>query len=241
GFAVLNRGELEALRAGVGDEAVDVSLGDYRDSLPVLSELACRGTAVRLRAPAWELTLANWAAGVGCPPPNATAPKARFSITEREAFAPPGSVRYRGRRLQLCEDGDAVTFGAVRRAQAVVRDERGRPGYWLGNGPTVVEVHNGTGTAAAVRFRAEGRCGPANPLAGRRTLRYRLGGQEGRQVLGPAGWQADVTLGLAPGRNELVLWVEEPAVPPTAPQGVTLLLWLTDLRLEVGPSPALAE
>ncbi|HZY91047.1 MAG TPA: hypothetical protein VFE78_39860, partial [Gemmataceae bacterium] len=163
GFAVLNRGELEALRAGVGDEAVDVSLGDYRDSLPVLSELACRGTAVRLRAPAWELTLANWAAGVGCPPPNAMAPKARFSITEREAFAPPGSVRYRGRRLQLCEDGDAVTFGAVRRAQAVVRDERGRPGYWLGNAPTVVEVHNGTGAAAAVRFRAEGRCGPANP------------------------------------------------------------------------------
>ncbi len=209
--------------------------------MPVLSELACHGAPVRLRPPAWERTQANWAAVVGCPPPDLAAPKARFSITERGAFAPPGSVRYRGRRLQLCEDGDRVTFLGFPKPQLLVWDERHRPGLYLGNAPAVLTIHNGTGTPRAVRFRAEGRCGPANPDVSRRTLCHRLGSQEGRQVLGPAGWRAEVVLELAPGPNQFSLWVEEPALPPVPPPGPVLLLWLTDLRLEVTPSPALAR
>lgn len=237
---VVRHGEMTALRERVGGEAVDVALGDWRDSLPVLSELACHGTAVQLRSPAWERTLANWAAFVGCPPPDAAAPKARYSLTGPGDFAPPGSVRYRGRRLQLCEDGEAVSFVGAPAGQPLAWDERGRPLYWLGNAPTVLVINNGTGTAASVRFRAEARCGPANPDLSRRTLRHRLGAQEGRQVLGPAGWQAEVLLELAPGLNQLSLWVEEPAVPP-AP-GAVLLLWLTDLRLEAAPAaPAVAR
>jgi hypothetical protein len=239
---VLTSGEFAALRDRVAGQAVDVCLGDLGDSLPVLSELACRGVAVRLRSPAWERTLANWAAVVGCPPPDAAAPKARFSITEREAFAPPGAVRYRGRRLQLCEDGGAVTFVGFGKAEALVWDERHRPGLWLGNAPAVVTVHNGSGTPRAVRLRAEGRCGPANPDVSRRTLRHRLGDQEGRQMLGPSGWQVDIVLELAPGLNRLSLWVEEPASPPVPPPGPVLLLWLTDLRLEAVPAaPAVAR
>ncbi len=229
---VVTSGEFGALRERVGDEPVDVALGDLCDALPVLSELAGRGVAVRLRPPAWERTLANWAAFVGCPAPDAAAPKARYSITERGAFAPPGSVRYQGRRLQLCEDGDAVTFVGAAQAQALGWDGQRGPGLWLGNAPTVVTIHNGSGTPVAVRFRAEGHPGPASPDLSRRTLRHRLGAQEGRQVLGPAGWQADMVLELAPGLNQLSLRVEEPAAAP-GPPGPVLLLYLTDLRLEV--------
>ncbi len=211
-------------------------MADYRDSLLVLSELAGRGVAVQVRSPAWERTLADWAAFAGCPRTCPAAPKARYSIMERGAYTPPGSVRCRGRRLQLCEDGGAVTFVGAAQVQAAVLDERGRTGYWLGDAPAVVTIHNGTGTAAAVRFRAEGRPGPANPDTSRRTLRHRLGAQEGRQALGPAGWQAEIMLELAPGLNQLSLRVEESA-PEAGP-----LLWLTDLRLEAPPAaPAVAR
>jgi hypothetical protein len=236
---VVSRGEIEAIRDQIGDQTVDVSLHDFPDSLTVLSELACRNTPVLLRSPAWERTLKNWAIGVGCPLPTGLPPKGRFSLVEKEAYAPPGTVRYCGRRLKLCEDGKAIAFVGVHDAQVMVWDEQHRLGFYVGNRPTVVDIHNGTGKAADIHFLAEGRCGSApGPDPSRRTLHFRLEDQEGSAVLGPSGWQADVPLRLPPGLHRLELWVEEPAAPAPPGQPVLLLL-LTNLRLE--PPPAVRQ
>src|SRR4029078_13439118 len=121
----------------------------------ILAELASQGTKVLLRSPAWERTLANWARFVGCPAPANLPPKGRFSIVEVTAFAPPGTVRFQGRRLKLVEDSTAVTFVAVRKAQAMCRDQFSRPGFWMGAAPTLFDLHNGTGAEVAIRFDAE--------------------------------------------------------------------------------------
>ena len=228
---VLTMSEVEAVRDRVGAHSVDVYLGDWPESLAVVSELGCHGTRVVLRSPAWERTLANWAAYGGYTRP-ADLPKAPFSIVERGAFAPPGTVRYRGKLLKLCEDGNAITFLGFHHPEAMVCLEQRVPGLWLGNGATVVDIYNGTGTTASVHFRADTVCGPAHPDPSKRTLRYSLGSQEGSQLLGPAGWHVDLPLELAPGLNQLTLSVAEPAQGSDTSRAPVLLLFLTKLRLE---------
>jgi hypothetical protein len=224
GPVVLTRGDLEAVRRLTAGGPVDVCLAHFCDSLAVLAELGGREDALRLRPPAWEWTLANWAANVGCPSP-AGAPKARFSLVERGAFAPPGTVRYRGARLKLCEDSAAVTFLGYGPPQAVAEDDGRGPGLWAGATPAVLGIHNGTGATAAVSFRAEGIPGPG---AGGGRLRYRLGDQEGALPLAPAGGPVVIPLRLAPGRHRLTLTAEPAAgAGPPDPDRLVRLAGLT--------------
>jgi hypothetical protein len=220
--AVFRQSELARLRALVGPEPVDVCLGDPGDGLIAIAELACQGVAVRLHSPAWERTLKNWALGVGYVEPPRP-PKARFQLVEGGAYAPPGSVRYRSGRFQLLEDGSAVTFRALQ-ARANAWDEHRRPGFYQGPAPTTLEICNGTGRTAAVRFLAEGRPLPG-PLPGPRTIRYQFGDQKGEAVLGTGGGPLALPLTVPPGVHVLSLAAEGPAGQQD------LLLWLTNLRL----------
>jgi hypothetical protein len=223
---VLTRSEIETIRDRVGDQAIDVSLGDWPEALAVITELGCHGTRVVLRSPAWERTLANWAAYGGYSRP-ADLAKTPFSIVERDAFAPTGTVRYCGKLLKLCADASAVTFFGYHNAEAMAWVGQRTPGLWLGNRPVIVDIYNGTGNTAFLHFLAESHCGPGSPEISTRTLVYSLGYQEGSRVLGPAGWTVDLPLEIAPGLNQLVLSVAEPAA--TAPP--QLLLLVTKLRL----------
>jgi hypothetical protein len=243
---VVRRSEVEAMRQIIGTQTVDVCLGECCDGCVVLTELGCHGTRLQLHEPAWGRTVAAWfgcATGVmrGAPP----SPKGHFSIVERDAYAPPGTERYRGSRLKLCEDGDAVTFREVKASQgllSLVWDEQRRPGFWQGHAPSSIEICNGTGRAAAVRFRAEGRpVGFANPDVRSRTVHYRFGGEEHVQVLSPSsGWQIDLPLEVPPGSHCLELWVSDPVTVPPAPGQPEMLLWVTNLGLCPAPAATVA-
>jgi hypothetical protein len=234
---VVRQSDAEAIRAVTGTEAIDVVLGHFGDNHVVLSELAARGVPVRFRPPSWERSLKNWAGVVGCPEPDLLLPKARFSLVERNAYAPPGTERWVGARLKLIEDRAAVTVLGVAGAQEMTWDPEWRPGVWVGNAPTTFLIHNGTGRPQAVRLCGLTSAGPAHPDRDRRTLAYRLGDQTGRLSL-PAENTAAIPLRLAPGLNKVELHVEEAADPPPKPGQPVALLNFRSWRIEpAGPGP----
>src|SRR5262249_45021015 len=100
---VMLRSECEAIRRCVGDEPVDTWVGDLCDSCLVVQEFSCKGYDVRLGWPAYERTLNNYAALCRCPRPTYPPDKARYSIVEANAYAPPGTVVYQGRRFKVIE------------------------------------------------------------------------------------------------------------------------------------------
>lgn len=219
---VIRASDGQAVRAAVGTDAVDVAVGHYADNHFALAELVAQGVEVRIRPPAWDRALMNWANVVGCPAPDLLAPKARFALVEKGAWAPPGTERYVGRRLKLVEDRDAVTVLGVAGTQEMTWDGEWRPGVWIGNTPTTFLIHNGTGARQAVKLLAQTSAGPAHPDRDRRTLRYRLGGQTGTLSL-PKENDAAIPLDLEPGLNRVELSVDEVADPPKPKQPVPLL------------------
>jgi hypothetical protein len=232
---VVRQSDAEAIRAVAGTDAIDVPLGFYGDNHVVLSELLARGTTIRLRPPAWDRSLRNWARVAGCPEPDLVAPKSRFTLMEKNAYAPPGSERWVGSRLKLVEDRDAVTVLGVADTQEMSWDTQWRPGVWIGNTPTTFLIHNGTGTPQSIRLCGITSPGPARPDRDR-TLVWRLGGQGGK-LTALVESKAAISLRLAPGLNKVELSVEEPADPPPKPLHPVLLLNFRDWSLEP-PDPA---
>jgi hypothetical protein len=231
GRAVVRQSEALALREEVGTEAVDVALGHYADNHMILAEVAARGVPIRFRAPGWERSLGNWARVAGCPAPDLLLPKARFSVVERNAYAPPGTERYVGPRLKLVEDREAVSVLGVEGTQEMLWDGEWRPGVLIGNTPTTFLIHNGTGRAQSVRLLGDTSAGPAQPDRDRRTLCYKLNDQLGKQSL-PRVSKAAIPLRLAPGLNRVEFRVEEAADPPPPPQHPVMLLHFCRWRLE---------
>lgn len=228
---VMRQSEAERIRALIGDEPVDVALGHYADNHVVLSELAAWGVNVRFRSPGWERSLGNWAKAAKCPPPDLLVPKSRFALVERNAYAPPGTERFVGRRLKLIEDRDAVTVMGVEGSQDMAWDAEWRPGVWIGNEPATFLIHNGTGREQAVRLLGTTSAGPAHPDRAKRTLLYRLGEQAG-SVAAPGENTAAIPLVLAPGLNRVELRVAEPADPPPKPKQAVPMLMVLNWRLE---------
>ena len=229
--SIVRQSDAVAIRAAVGDEAVDVALGHYADNHTALAELVARGVQVRLRSPGWDRSLRNWARAVECPEPDLLAPKCRFSLVERNAYAPPGTERYVGTRLKLIEDRDAVSVLSVLGVQDMTWDQERRPGVWIGNTPTTFLIHNGTGQERSVRLLGQTSAGSAHPDRERRTLRYHLNGQTGQLSL-PKENDATIPLRLAPGLNHVELSVLEAADPPPKPKQPVALLEFRNWRLE---------
>ncbi len=221
--AVVRQSDADAIRAISGDEPIDVALGHFADNHVVLSELTAHGVPIRFRSPGWERSLMNWARVGGCPEPDLLLPKSRFSLVERNTYAPPGTERYVGRRLKLIEDRDAVTVMGVADAQEMIWDLEWRPGVWVGNTPTTFLIHNGTGRPQSVKLLGDTSAGPSHPDRDRRTLRYRLDDQTGKLSL-PKENKAVLPLVLKPGLNRVELSVEEPA-SPTPPQARRWRCW----------------
>lgn len=172
--------DVKKLKKRIGRAEVDLCTSHFMESLLVLTELACFDVPVRLRSPAWDITLANWAKVAGCPPLPEWPPKARYSIKETRAFSPPGTKKMGFGRLKLCEDEKVITTVGVRIPTAVssVVHGGGTPGYWLDTKPTGIEIHNGTGTPAPVIFKM---LVQRNPQAGQvRELNFGMGSQRGK-------------------------------------------------------------
>ena len=228
---VIRQSELEGLRQAIGaGDAVDLDLGYYADNHPVLSELIFHGVSVQFRSTTWERMLKNKAAHTNCPVPNLDLPKARYTLRPRNAYAPPGTERYLGSRLKLCEDRDVVVDLGVHDFQDLLWDQSWRPGVWIGNTPTTFLFHNGTGRPQDVLFLADTLAGPANPKPAR-TLITQLGDRVTRLEL-PGENRAVLPLHLAPGFNQVALAIEEPADPPADPKQAVLLLLFRNWRLE---------
>jgi hypothetical protein len=223
---VVGRGDCEAVREIVGSDDVDVYLGDVCDNHLVLAELAAHGTRVRLRTPTWERSLINWAAAAGASRPSYPSARSRYSLVESGAYAPPGSVRFRGKRLMLCEDADRITFRGFHEWEVIAWDEARRPGFWLRRSPVAVEIYNGTGRPASVAFLAEVR----RPLEEPRTLGYQFVDQAGEVAIYRSASEVRLPLAVPAGLSRLELSV------PRASSDDKLLLWLTNLRLEEDPS-----
>ncbi|MDY3551789.1 hypothetical protein R5W24_000868 [Gemmata sp. JC717] len=234
---VMRQSEARAMRETAGADAIDVALGYYGDNHVVLAEMVAQGVPVRLRSPGWERSLKNWAAVVGCPAPDLLVPKSRFALVERNAYAPPGTERWVGKRLKLIEDRDAVTVMGVADAQEMLWDLEWRPGVWIGNTPTTFLIHNGTGEERAVVLHGTTSAGPSHPDRDRRTLRYKLGTQTGDLSV-PTENKAAIPLKLQPGLNRVELSVVE-AATPTPPAGAPVaLLAFCNWRLEPPALPS---
>ncbi|MBM3983467.1 MAG: hypothetical protein FJ304_25000 [Planctomycetes bacterium] len=228
---VVRQSDTDAIRALIGPDAVDVTVGHYADNHVALAELVAQGVEVRLRPPAWDRSVRNWARRAGCPDPDLFAPKARYSLVERNAWAPPGTERFVGQRLKLVEDRDALAVLAVTGTQEMTWDREWRPGVWVGNTPTTFYIHNGTGTARAVVLKADTSAGPAHPDRDRRTLRYALGAQTGTLAL-PKESAAAIPLRLEPGLNAVELSVVERADPEPKPKQPVPLLEFRNWRID---------
>jgi len=224
---VYRRSEIESIRKRVGDNTVDVSMFNFADSFTVITELACSGSRIILRSPAWDATFKDWQG-----PSSESPPKGRFSIVETKAFTPPGSVRYEAGRMKLCEDSDTVTFVAFHEIFPwIAWDERNYPGFSLGGIPITIDINNGTRATATVHFQADA-FWSGNPDSGQHTLHCRLSGLETDQVLKSPEDKVDVGLSLTPGLNQLTIWVDTLAKLPIRVQEQPRLLRLTRLNLE---------
>jgi|GEM_PF-3286934 len=228
---VIRQSDAKAIRAIVKDDAVDVAVGYFADNHLAYAELVAQGVEVRLRAPAWDRSLRNWAKVMACPEPDLLAPKARFSLIERNAYAPPGTERWMGTRLKLIEDHDAVTIMAIADTQEMIWDTTWRPGVWIGNTPTTFLIHNGTGQTQFMALRGDTSAGPSHPDRNCRTLVYRLNGQRGELSL-PTENKAVVPLRLQPGLNRVELLVKEPASPAPLPGQIVAMLAFCNWSLE---------
>lgn len=221
---IVRQSDFAAIREQVGDDAVDVAVGLYADNHAALSELAAQGTDVKIRSPAWDRSLKNWARVANSSESDLFAEKSRYSLIERNAYAPPGTERFIGGRLKLIEDREAVTILGILNTQEMTWDKNWKPGIWIGNDPITFLIHNGTGRAQAVRFRANTRQLANATRPEHWTLHYQLETQAGALVL-PGENLAVLMLNLAPGLNHLALSVVRPSQPPLAqtPQPMPLL------------------
>jgi hypothetical protein len=94
------------------------------------------------------------------------------------------------------------------------RDADRQPIFWQGAEPTVLEIHNPWNEPLEVVFRAEAPRGPNHPERGEGTLQVAFQWETTLYtVKATERWQVTIPLRLSPGRNELRLWTEEPAVP----------------------------
>jgi hypothetical protein len=232
--AVLRQSEVEAVRAAVAGEAVDVSLPDYPDNHLAMTELLGRGTRVQFQGLAWTRTLGVYLTRLE--PHNLTAPKARFSLVEREQWAPPGSERWVGSRWKLIEDSRTVSVLSVGRPMEFIRFEPSQPGVWLGAAPAEVLIHNGTGRPAAARLHAlliqhPSRAGQPD------VLHSRLDGEITSLVVANREVECELVLNLKPGLNRVSLWAEAGGSVPAAPGAP--LLGFGEWRIEFdGAAPA---
>jgi len=227
--AVIRQSEAVALRAAIGSESVDVILGQYPDNHFVLAELCAQGAQIQFRSPTWERSI--YAYTTHCP--DLLTSKSRYTLVERNAYAPTGSVRYVGHRLKLCEDFQEISVMGFGSIQELVWHPDRRPGFWIGNAPSNLQIHNGTRRPATIQLQADTQPGPAHPKTDQRTLRYRLGDQTGRVVLGPKNWVADLQLDLTPGLNLVELSIEEKADPAPKEGAAVLLLTFMDWRIKI--------
>ncbi len=229
---IARQSDTTAIRNIVGNEPVDMALGHAADNHMAIAELGVRGVPLQFRPPAWERSLKNWARLVKCPEPDLYLPKARFTLLEKNAYAPPETVRWVGSRLKLIEDRDAVTVLGVAGTQEMIWDAEWRPGVWIGNTPTTLLIHNGTGRPQCVRLIATTSAGPAHPNRDVRTLGYRLNNHTGTLSL-PNENTAAIPLHLTPGLNRVELFVVERASPEPAPKAAVPLLAFCNWRIEV--------
>jgi hypothetical protein len=219
--------EWAALAECVGDGTVDVALPDVFATDVALAELAARGVATQYREPSWRMALGftGWKA------PDSPR-KGDFTLGPAAAWAPPEAIRFRGRHYTLCAADGAVSFVGVEAPHGVAPDPLGRPCFWQGQAPSVVEIWNGTGRPQRVMFQADGLPGPSNPDPSKRTVRYAAGDCRGARVVGAAeGWRLSLQLELPPGRSRLSLAVEGPATPAAPNDPRDLLLQLSAFRL----------
>jgi hypothetical protein len=235
---VISQSEAEAIRSIVGTDPVDVWMAQWPDNCYAVTDLAPNGIDVRLRSPAWERSIQGWARLGKCPEPDLLGPKSRFTLLERGTFAPPETVRYVGRRYQVCEDARAITLVGITSAQLMSFDAEWRPVCWIGNAPTTFLINNGTGRARSVVLHTRTSAGPAHPDLARRTLAYRLGARAGT-VSVPGESLIALSLHLEPGLNRLELRALEAPSPEPAPNIPVQLLALYYWRLE--PADALSR
>jgi hypothetical protein len=235
----ISRSESDAIRTIVGTDSVDVWMAQWPDNCYVVTDLAPYGIDVHLRSPAWERSLKNWARN-RCPTPDLLAPKSRFTILERDTYAPPETVRYTGRRYKLCEDSGSITLVSIIDAQLMGADAKWRPMCWIGNAPTTFLIHNGTGRPQPVLLCGQTSAGPAHPDREHRTLTYLLGEQTGTVAV-PGENTVAIPLHLEPGLNRVELSVVETPNPEPQKNQPVLLLALYNWRFESARALSRAE
>lgn len=225
--AVIKEKEIAKLRELIGNSTVDLWIDEYRNSSAIVTELACLGTQVLLRPPAWDRTLKNWAAAPGCSLPSDWPAKGRFSVVSRNDFAPEGTVRFKGSRFKLLEDNSSVTFTGMHNLTVKGADLKGRLRFGVGIQPVAIEIYNGTNQPAAIELYADVMFSGEKSLE--RTLKYRLDNAPQGHIELKAGSALQLHLQLLPGRN----LVSVSANPPAGDSSPAL--YLTNLRLNPIP------
>ncbi len=228
--------DMDAIRKRVGKETVDLGfVPNYANTYMMILELACQGSNVLMRSPAWDRCLGPPARRLGCAPPSGLPPKGRFSIVERNGFAPAGTMRIRSDNVKLCEDQSAVSLLAVHVAPVMFAwDESGRPGFWLGENGVTLDIYNGTGAARTVRFL--GRAQTFTPWDSQhpRLLHHSFAGRTETIEVAARGDLITLDLNLVEGLNKLTLWVGESSQPAENRNPDPQSLRLCNLRLETG-------
>jgi hypothetical protein len=205
--AILRESEMRSLRNAIGAESVDVMLGYPADSLLVVAELLARGARVQLRQPAWERSLRTWALSAHASPPDLLAPKARYSLVERNAETT-GEERWSGTRLKLVEDREGVAVVGIADNGYMLWDSSWRPGVRISREPVTFLINNGTPRPQSVRFLGHVASWPGTPLEAPAVLAYGSQQLSGVALIGQQG-RAVVPLVLPPGLSRVELGVEK--------------------------------
>lgn len=232
---VLRQSEAEAIRATVANDAVDVALSYHQDNHFAVTELLGRGTRVQLQGLAWQRSLGVYL--LPRPPHNLMAPKARFSLVDREQWVLPDSVRWVGSRWKLIEDRSTINVLSIDRPVDYLRVKPDQMGVWLDASPCLFLIHNGTGREATIRLHAKLFQHPKR--RGQRDLLHsRLDSDTTSIVVTESEMPGEWTLKLQPGLNRFTLWIEptDAALPVTVP-----LLGLGDWRIDLCGAPPTKE
>jgi hypothetical protein len=204
-ISIFPQSEIEGLRAAIGTQPVDVTTGDIYHLGVIRSELALQGVDVQLQDPGRSrlLYFTGWKS------PNF--PKAPLTLSEATAWAPSGTIRFCGNRFQLSSDSKVVVLRGLKAPHGPLWDAKRRPGLWLGNDPSKVEICNGLGHTAMVSLHADAILGPGNPAQTPRTLLFKCAGRNGVHTVSAAnGWKVCLNLEVPAGNHWLSLAIQEP-------------------------------
>ncbi len=156
---------------------------------------------VPLPVPPGRHDLRLWSDDPAVPLPNSPDPRDRLFLVRNVILEPTS-------RFQ------EITWTHRTVPHGLERDAERQPIFWQGAQPTIFELHNPWDEPVEMVLQAEAPRGPNHPARGEGTLHIAFHGETTlHTVKATERWQLTIPLRLPPGRHELRLWTEEPAVP----------------------------